>query len=435
MSKYKIQTNIINLDYRESQQVEEFFNAPELYSHKPYGSIMPFAWTGVGGHGEEAILHKALTQTNEGWAFNNKITESDDGNLIAYQKLRSIFFDTTYAVAFPGLELVNQDIQIYTGDIDNIIIDAEIKGVAKSALEGNHAYQHIFVNIYTTEEGLPPGSWYKYRYDIGFRTMDKGSFTNDPNPGIDGYKMEFTNEQEQEQDSQGLDNLVIIRVPGGEWHDGYASGEITREDFAQDKNPIFHVSLNTDSYEYPTKGVDIEMILKSMTLTLANAFDPGGNFITINYSSHGAPCYNKNTKIKCLINDKIQLVPIQHLTTNTQVLTQNGPKLVTKLVHHIQRNDKNDKNRMFQYKNLLLTGRHRTIVKDKPDEKINPRKYDSGYSIPCSNDPRFSDVMSDSDFDLYNFTLENKDINHRDLIEIEGILVETTSEWYLNKVK
>ena len=143
------------------------------------------------------------------------------------------------------------------------------------------------------------------------------------------------------------------------------------------------------------------------------------------------PCYNKNTKIKCLIDDTIQSVPVQNLTTKTRVLTRNGPKLVTKLTHHVQHNNKNDPNRMFRYKNLLLSGRHRTIVDFKPDKKLNPRTYSCGYSVPCLSDPRFTEVVSDSDFDLYNFTLENTDINHRDIIEIEGVLVETTSEWYL----
>lgn len=143
------------------------------------------------------------------------------------------------------------------------------------------------------------------------------------------------------------------------------------------------------------------------------------------------PCYNKNTKIKCLIDDTIQSVPVQNLTTKTRVLTRNGPKFVTKLTHHVQHNNKNDPNRMFRYKNLLLSGRHRTILDFKPDKKLNPRTYSCGYSVPCLSDLRFTEVVSDSDFDLYNFTLENSDTNHRDIIEIEGILVETTSEWYL----
>ena len=142
-----------------------------------------------------------------------------------------------------------------------------------------------------------------------------------------------------------------------------------------------------------------------------------------------------NTKIKCLVNDKIQSVPVQNLTTKTRVLTRNGPKLVTKLTHHVQHNNKNDPNRMFRYKNLLLSGRHRTILDFKPDKKLNPRTYSCGYSVPCLSDPRFTEVVSDSDFDLYNFTLENTDINHRDIIEIEDVLVETTSEWYLSKLK
>lgn len=146
-------------------------------------------------------------------------------------------------------------------------------------------------------------------------------------------------------------------------------------------------------------------------------------------------CYNKNTPIKCLINNKETFLKIQDLKVGMNVITLDGPKVISKVTHHIQRNNKNDKNRMFQYKNLLLSGRHRTIVKDKPDEKINPRKYDIGYSVPCSHDPRFSEVESNCDFHLYNFSLKNDDKDHRDIIDIEGVLVETTSEWYLSKVK
>ena len=181
-----------------------------------------------------------------------------------------------------------------------------------------------------------------------------------------------------------------------------------------------------------------------ITITVTGDFDKvsaycylhgymGGENIFL-YEPDVKPCYNKNTKIKCLVNNTIKSVPVQNLTTETRVLTLNGSKLVTKLTHHVQHNNKNDPNRMFRYKNLLLSGRHRTIVDFKPDKKLNPRTYSCGYSVPCSGDPKFTEVVSDSDFDLYNFTLENTDTNHRDIIEIEGVLVETTSEWYLNKV-
>jgi hypothetical protein len=211
---------------------------------------------------------------------------------------------------------------------------------------------------------------------------------------------------------------------------------------------------NTGSYDFPATVVPTLLNYTSPTLYAKAGTDDYSLDLTSNPTSgtfaivqnlNPVACFNKDTKILCLIDGKEQYLPIQNIQFGTLVKTLKHGFLKTNMLasSRIYNRSFNDriKNRLYicKPKNyneliepLILTGGHSILVdelslKEKTIMLNYVLKTDDKFRLPSFIDKRAEPFTEEGYFNIYHLSLDanDEDINYG--IYANGLLVESCS--------
>jgi hypothetical protein len=156
-----------------------------------------------------------------------------------------------------------------------------------------------------------------------------------------------------------------------------------------------------------------------------------------------ASCYNKGTKILCLIDEKEEYVEIEKLKIGDIVKTYlNGYKKIKLIGSKLTVNNTfKRENSMYDYKGNILTGGHYLLV-DCIDEKIKENNtcfyygqqnmIEDKYLLLVCDSTESVQIINDDTYEVYHFVLDGDKINYGVYIG-ENILSESTSEFNFYK--
>ena len=151
-------------------------------------------------------------------------------------------------------------------------------------------------------------------------------------------------------------------------------------------------------------------------------------------------CYNKGTKILCLINNVETYIPIENIKKGTLVKTyKNGylPVILIGTKLGITTPNGNKYNCLYKLKNgnLIVTGGHYLLVDDLPADVLNCDFYKFNYTIEdkkillVADSELFEMIREVQLCELYHIVLEcNSNTKKWYGIYAEGILSESTSK-------
>lgn len=197
----------------------------------------------------------------------------------------------------------------------------------------------------------------------------------------------------------------------------------------------------------------IDIPNQTITIESSQKFKSGVSYyftsFLINYQ---VPCFNKDTKILCLKDNKEIYIQIQDIRKNDLVKTyKHGFLKVHTIANSHIHNPKNDFRtayRLFKYSktnntelsdDLFLTGGHSILVDTLTDEYKNLTNDYFGH-LPLTDDKYrlltvFNDkaepYLTEGIFTVYHIALENSNLNNNYGIFANGLLVETCSINYI----
>lgn len=211
---------------------------------------------------------------------------------------------------------------------------------------------------------------------------------------------------------------------------------------------------NTGSYNFPATVVPTLLNYTSPTLYAKAGTDDYSLDLTSNPTSgtfaivqnlNPVACFNKDTKILCLINGKEQYLPIQNIQVGTLVKTLKHGFLKTNMLasSRVYNRSFNDriKNRLYickpknyneLFEPLILTGGHSILVDELSLKEILMMsnyvlKTDDKFRLPSCIDKRAEPFTEEGYFNIYHLSLDANDENINYGIYANGLLVESCS--------
>ena len=167
------------------------------------------------------------------------------------------------------------------------------------------------------------------------------------------------------------------------------------------------------------------------------------------------PCFKKDTKILCFINDIEVYVDIQNIRNGTLVKTlykgyipveMIGKKNIQNPSHNVRVPNRIYKCSKTKYpeltEDLFITGHHSILVNELTDEQRkeinefyqNIYITEDKYRLPCFIDEKSEVADENEDVTIYHIALANKDYYCNYGIYANGLLVETCSLRYLKEL-
>jgi hypothetical protein len=160
------------------------------------------------------------------------------------------------------------------------------------------------------------------------------------------------------------------------------------------------------------------------------------------YYSSGPVCFEKNTLILVLENDNEVYKKISTLNVGDFVKTYRHGYKKIKVIKSFTYNFENItrlKNSLFKMKDhdVIVTGRHGILVDELTEEEKNNvkecgtelRYIEDKIVLPACASDKFERIVSDKEYELWHFALENDDVNAVFGVYInDGILSESCSE-------
>ena len=151
------------------------------------------------------------------------------------------------------------------------------------------------------------------------------------------------------------------------------------------------------------------------------------------FNYFAASCYNIDTLILTLKDNKEQYIKIQDLRKNDLIKTyKNGYKPIKLIGKNVFVNNSSIFHCcMYSYKNLFITGGHSILVDEEPKE--NEHWYNCNYKIMdkyfklCCDGNRFNKIDSNVEFTVFHLVLDGEETQYGIYIN-EGLLSETTTE-------
>jgi hypothetical protein len=184
-----------------------------------------------------------------------------------------------------------------------------------------------------------------------------------------------------------------------------------------------------------------------------------GSILRYGAGSSNVPCFGENTKILCYNSEKSveEYVLIQDIRKGTLVKTLlNGyvpVHMIGKRTIQNYANNERIKNRLYKCskqnypeiiddEDLILTGCHSILVPHLTDEQrektIEELKQlyvtDKKYRLLTFLDPRAEIYQVDGDFPIYHFALENENYYMNYGVYANGLLVESCTKNYLERL-
>lgn len=157
-------------------------------------------------------------------------------------------------------------------------------------------------------------------------------------------------------------------------------------------------------------------------------------------------CFNRGTKILCLVDNIDKYIPIEQLKKGDLVKTYlHGYRKIDSLMHSVFKNNINDfkksmyvmpkKNDMTD--DLIITGGHSILVDSYDSEEVkNEHKHlfgeldpiDDKFLLLAGKSTLFNQIQGDNLFDIYHLCLEGDTPEHdrRFGIWANGVLTEST---------
>ena len=217
-------------------------------------------------------------------------------------------------------------------------------------------------------------------------------------------------------------------------------------------------ALNLQNLDIPAlKSIAIFNVNKFM-LGYNHNEDPVTDVTSYTYTSSPPviPCFREGSKILCLQDDKEVYIKIEDIKEGDLVKTlKNGYLPVymigKKDIYHPALTQR-DKDQLYKcstieypeiFEDLFLTGSHSILVEDFIDEDqrqktidVNGRIFitDKKYRLPACVDHRASVFDIEGTYTIYHLALESEDIYINYAIWANGLLVETCSKKYLEKL-
>jgi hypothetical protein len=160
------------------------------------------------------------------------------------------------------------------------------------------------------------------------------------------------------------------------------------------------------------------------------------------YYSSGPVCFEKNTLILVLENDNEVYRKVSTLNVGDYVKTYKKGYKKIKVIKSFTYNFENItrlKNSLFKMKDhdVIVTGRHGILVDELTEEEKNNvkecgtelRYIEDKIVLPACASDKFERIVSDKEYELWHFALENDDVNAVFGVYInDGILSESCSE-------
>lgn len=168
------------------------------------------------------------------------------------------------------------------------------------------------------------------------------------------------------------------------------------------------------------------------------------------------PCFKKDTKILCLVNDEEKYVPIQNIKNGDLVKTFKNGYLKVDMIGrgHIYNSGDNvrTRQRLFKYtqktkpcltEDLIITGSHSILVKKLTDEQIEKsidlfskvNRTGKHYRLASAIDENAIPYEIKGMFEIWHLALENSNDLKNYGIYANGLLVESCSKRYIKDLE